>query len=228
MVKKPAGKAALKAAKTAAKKAAKKAPKKAAKKAVPETARQTARQTATKTASKPAPPAPLDPAILIDRLGNNGEMFRNLLSGVGPAQARWRPAPRKWSLLEVACHLRDEEQEDFRARIKRTLVEPDREWAPIDPPAWVGDRKYQEQDLLAALTTFVDERARSVGWLRGYGAVDWSLAHEHPKFGPIRLGDLLVSWIAHDSLHLRQIAQLHYLYAREVAGGYKTDYAGDW
>jgi hypothetical protein len=205
-----------------AEKKAKKAPKKAAKK----TAKKTARKPARTPQSKPAPR--LDPAVLVDRLEHDAEVFRNLLSGVGPEQARWRPAPGKWSLLEVTCHLRDEEREDFRARIKRTLLEPGREWAPIDPAGWVAERDYEREDLLEILMDFVEERARSVGWLRGIGRVDWNLAYEHPKLGPIRLGDLLVSWVAHDCLHLRQIARLHYLYAREVAGGFKTDYAGDW
>ncbi|NUP91044.1 MAG: DinB family protein, partial [Candidatus Sumerlaeia bacterium] len=51
--------------------------------------------------------------------------------------------------------------------------------------------------------------------------------HRHPKAGPLRAGDLLAAWAAHDALHLRQIAKRLLDLARRDAGGFKTDYAGD-
>jgi hypothetical protein len=39
-------------------------------------------------------------------------------------------------------------------------------------------------------------------------------------------GDLLASWVAHDLLHVRQIARLRYEYVRKLAAPYGVDYAG--
>ena len=40
-----------------------------------------------------------------------------LLAGVDPSDARTRPATDEWSPVEILCHLRDEESEDFGARL---------------------------------------------------------------------------------------------------------------
>ncbi|MFO7655268.1 MAG: DinB family protein [Candidatus Krumholzibacteriia bacterium] len=165
---------------------------------------------------------------LVERLEINADAVRDLVRGVGPQQARWRPSAQQWSLLEVICHLRDEEKDDFRARIEATLFRPDEPWTPIDPRSWPKSRKYHQQDLGEALHAFMGQRCRSVGWLRGLGETDWTRAHHHPQFGPLRAGDLLVSWVAHDYLHLRQLTRLHYLYNLERAGGFQAGYAGEW
>ena len=39
-------------------------------------------------------------------------------------------------------------------------------------------------------------------------------------------GDLLAAWVAHDLLHIRQIARIQYEHARALAAPYKMDYAG--
>ena len=49
-----------------------------------------------------------------------------------------------------------------------------------------------------------------------------------PKIGPIRAGDLLASWAAHDMLHLRQIAKRKFELIQQAGGEFTTDYAGPW
>ena len=55
-----------------------------------------------------------------------------LLSDVDDDMWRARPAPDEWSPVEIVCHLRDEETEDFGARV-RVVVEGGSAFAPIDP-----------------------------------------------------------------------------------------------
>lgn len=66
-----------------------------------------------------------------------------LVGGLDEASARTRPAPGEWSPVEILCHLRDEETEDFGARL-RVIVEGRGEFAPIDPERWVEERRYRE------------------------------------------------------------------------------------
>ena len=42
--------------------------------------------------------------------------------------------------------------------------------------------------VIEQVERFVRERADSVAWLRGLGAVDWDLAYEHPQLGTLRAG----------------------------------------
>ena len=73
----------------------------------------------------------------INRLSENRQVFEGLLRGVNAEQARWKPSPEKWSMLEVVNHLYDEEREDFRLRLELTLRNPDEPWLRIDPQGWV-------------------------------------------------------------------------------------------
>ena len=67
------------------------------------------------------------------RMANNAAIISSLVKDVSEAQARWKPDPQAWSILEVINHLYDEEREDFRQRLDLTLHQPDQPWPPNDP-----------------------------------------------------------------------------------------------
>ena len=143
---------------------------------------------------------------MIDRMAANAGAIQQLVVGVADDQARWKPAPDAWSILEVVNHLADEERDDFRTRVDLTLHRPEVDWPPIDPVGWVTQRDYASRDLADSLAAFLDERARSLAWLRGLDAPNWENEHRHPIFGGMKAGRLMASWAAHDLLHLRQLA----------------------
>lgn len=135
-------------------------------------------------------------------------------------------------MTEIVCHLADEETEDFRPRVEATLAGAP--WSPLDLDGVSERRGYNSRELVAELERFRSTRAANVQWFRALldrpKAQDWATAHQHPKFGPIRAGDVLTSWAAHDALHLRQIARRLHNLAEEDAGslGCRVDYAGAW
>jgi hypothetical protein len=165
--------------------------------------------------------------VLRRELALGAETIRGLVAGVSPAEARVRPAPDAWSLLEVVCHLHDEEREDFRPRLDAVLHRPEEAWTRIDPAGWVSARGYNERDLGEVLLGFLTERERSLAWLGSLSAPDWKREHRAP-FGPITAGDLLASWAAHDLLHTRQLVELRRARLLEQTTGHSTQYAGDW
>lgn len=168
----------------------------------------------------------LDTAIT--RLSVNAEAIAALARNVSGAQAHWRPAPEEWSILEVICHLYDEEREDFRTRVRLTLESKDADWPPINPVAWVTERGYNQRELRPSLDAFLQERQRSVQWLAGLVNPDWNSTHYHPQFAPMTAGDVLAAWVAHDHLHIRQLNQLHWQYLSRDALPISLDYAGGW
>jgi len=165
---------------------------------------------------------------LIDALERFAEILPTAVRRFSADEARWRPADGAWSILEILTHLADEEVEDFRARLESTLRDPTQAWAANDPEAWAHQRRYNEGDPGEVLARFVAERRASIQWLRSLNEPDFSKAYRHPKWGPIRAGDILVSWAAHDALHLRQIAKRMFQMAQRDGGEYRTDYAGQW
>jgi hypothetical protein len=165
---------------------------------------------------------------LIDRLQANAAVIERLVHGVPDRQARWRPVPERWSILDVTAHLLDEEREDFRLRLDLLLRDPTTPWPAIDPAGWVTARNYAERDLTESLSSFLDERDASIAWLRGLPSPDWETAYTHAKLGGIRAGDLLASWVGHDLLHVRQLARLHWEYLKRLTDPYAPAYAGEW
>jgi len=165
--------------------------------------------------------------LALERLRRSADAIEVLARGLPLEAARWKPAPDRWSVLEVVCHLADEEVEDFRTRIALTLRDPTAAWSPIDPPRWAVERRYQEQPLSASLARFLSERATSLSWLAAQREAKWDNVHQHPKAGPFTARMLLANWMAHDLLHLRQISRLQYE-ALAAGSGEKLDYAGPW
>lgn len=169
----------------------------------------------------------MDYNYCLKQLAGDMLRIRLLAQGVDDDQARWRPDADSWSILEVICHLLDEERKDFRVRLDITLHKPDETWPGIDPAGWVTEHNYNEQVLAASLQAFQEEREASLAWLKRLEAPDWEASYEAP-WGTMRAGDLLASWVAHDLLHMRQLVELHWAYNEQKVLPYSTRYAGEW
>jgi hypothetical protein len=161
----------------------------------------------------------------IRMLNANAGIVAALFKDVSDRQARWKPTPEKWSMLEVLNHLIDEERDDFPKRLRLLLENPETEWPSIDPEGWVRERDYNARELGTSVENFMAERASSIEWLKGLEDPEWRKAYQHPKIGEIRAGDLLASWLAHDFLHLRQLANLCAIHVSAHAEPFSTAYA---
>ncbi|HEU4716874.1 MAG TPA: DinB family protein [Bacteroidia bacterium] len=163
-------------------------------------------------------------AFYLDGLKRNAESFRSMLNGV---PAGWKSSPGKWSLLEIVCHLRDEEKEDFRARLQSVLEDPSKAFSPIDPQGWVLSRRYGEQKFDEAAEAFFREREASLAWLASLKNPAWENTYLHPAIGPMSAKFILSNWLAHDYLHMRQIMKLKYDYLG-FCSEENLGYAGEW
>ena len=166
-------------------------------------------------------------SFAIEELARNQNVFSVLLNGISQDEYLWRWQEDKWCLLEIICHLYDEERDDFRARTKSVLKDPSKPLPPFDPIACVTERNYIEQEYYITLNKFLMERHDSIEWLESLQQPKWDNAYQHPKVGPVSATFLLNNWLAHDYLHMRQILKLRYLYTQEISGG-SLDYAGKW
>lgn len=173
----------------------------------------------------------MDLSPVVHRLRAGADVFRALTRDVSADQARWKPGPDAWSILEVVCHLADEEVRDFRTRLDLLLHDPDAPWPPNDPEGWVVEERYNERSIEPELARFLAERERSVAWLDALHVPSAAWEHTHPGtfVGAVTAGDLLASWVAHDLIHVRQINRLHRQYLEAVVlPGRDPAYAGRW
>lgn len=169
----------------------------------------------------------MNPAFIINCLQQNKAVFKALLVNIEQETYLWKPAPDKWCLLEIICHLHDEEREDFRARVKHALETPDQPLLPIDPQGWVTKRQYMEQNYAEMVTNFLKERDSSIEWLNSLGTVEWNSTLFHPDLGAMSAWKFLNNWLAHDYLHIRQINRVKYQFLQSSSRE-NLSYAGKW
>src|SRR5262245_48027959 len=120
-----------------------------------------------------------------------------LLTGLDPALWRARPAPDEWSAVEIVCHLRDEEVEDFGARV-RVILDGGHAFERIDPPRWAIERRYREAEPEGALSALLERRAASLEFLGRVDPARLERAIEPPRLGRMSGVDLVAAWVTHD------------------------------
>jgi hypothetical protein len=148
-----------------------------------------------------------------------------LVGGLDEETWRTRPAPTEWAPVEIICHLRDEEVEDFGARV-RVVLDGQPSFQPIDPERWAQERRYRDADPRAALQALYARRGASLALLAPVDPDQLTRAIEHRRTGALSGLDLLVAWAAHDRLHLTQLtATLARLWADRWAP-LRAEYAG--
>ncbi|MBX3373036.1 MAG: DinB family protein [Phycisphaeraceae bacterium] len=165
---------------------------------------------------------------LIHRLASFPVAVEATVHGVSREDLAWRPDGGGWSITEILRHLLDEDREDFGLRLRMLIEDPAAPWPGIDPEGWAKSRAYAEADPEETLWTFAVERENAVRWLRTLREVDWAVPYLHPRLGPIRRGDLLAAWAAHDLFHHRQIIKRLFQIVGRDAGTFTTSYAGAW
>lgn len=115
----------------------------------------------------------------------------------------------------------------FASVCRLTLDDPTQQWPAINPREWVSTCSYNEREIDSSLANFLAERDASLEWLTQLSEPNWENANQGPN-GKLSAGDLLASWLAHDFLHVRQLARLHWQYTGELAAPYQTTYGGPW
>ena len=165
--------------------------------------------------------------ILFQELESSTEMLGALLAGISQVEAQIKPDAESWSILEVVCHLYDEEREDFREHLDFILHRQNEEWHEIDPEKWVLEREYNQQNLTEMQGKFFAERRKSLEWLKGLSNADWETTYTS-QYGSMKAGEMLAGWVAHDNLHVRQLTELRRKWIERITQPYDIEYAGDW
>lgn len=167
-------------------------------------------------------------AEIIRQLTGNAEAIRSLMLTISDEQAQWKPDPQTWSMKEVMEHVYNEERLDFRKHLKEMLSDPPQAWGEFHREEYVSFESCRQ-----SLEGFLGERGASIAWLKALDFTDWDITSQ-VSFGAagdvmvFKAGDVLVSWVAHDFLHLRQMIELHYAWNEKQASPYSVRYAGGW
>ena len=132
--------------------------------------------------------------------------LKDALRGVSKKLALWRPAPGKWSILEIVCHLRDMEREAYLARYRRILAEDEPLLPDLDGDMLAIERDYRSQSLAAALKEWRSARKESLRLLKGVKGDAWERCGTHETAGRLSMVDFLRRQaVGNDEAHLGHI-----------------------
>ena len=134
-----------------------------------------------------------------------GEL-KSALAGVPRKLLLWSPAPGKWSIQEIVCHMRDMEREAYLARYRRILAEEDPSLPDVDGDMLALERDYRAQKLGEVVRDWARARGECLKLLKKVKGERWSRRGTHETAGPLSMDDFLRRQaIGNDQAHLGQI-----------------------
>jgi hypothetical protein len=140
------------------------------------------------------------------RLALGVDAIGGVVAGIGDEEARYRPGPEAWCVLDGLSDLKTREVDPFRARLRAALTAPGRVW--LAPPPRTQGTEPRAGGPREALAAFREERAVTLAWLASLRAPDLDRTPSRQDDGLLRGGDVLAAWVAHDLLQLRRLVQL--------------------
>ena len=143
-------------------------------------------------------------AAAVESLESGPKKVGDLTKKLEDAVLRRKPAPDKWSAMEVVCHLRDIEKLWADRLVKAAFSEkPAFYMLEVDDLA--VKNSYNTQDLGAALKEFARLREDNLRLLRALPAGQWQRSGIHPNRGEITIERIVEIMIGHDRGHRDQI-----------------------
>jgi uncharacterized damage-inducible protein DinB len=125
-----------------------------------------------------------------------------ILKSLSDEQINRAPAPGKWSMREILCHMADCEIV-FAFRIRQTLAQPEHVIQPFDQDDWA--RTYAAYTAHMALEVFTTVRNWNTVLIQCLPPEAFSRVVTHPERGAMTLQTIVETIGGHDINHLRQI-----------------------
>jgi len=142
----------------------------------------------------------------IDLLEATPGILRGLTAETSDEDARWKPAPDRFSIAEVLAHLAHSEEDCYRPRIERFLAEEAPVFEADDAGMYL--ELYKGRDPQTEFERFTSLRKANVERLRGLPVEAGARTAKHRTAGEITLAQMLYEVALHDLGHARQVAEL--------------------
>jgi hypothetical protein len=142
----------------------------------------------------------------LDILRGTPAALKASVKGLPRAVLLWTPAPGKWSILEIVCHMREMEREAYLTRYKRILAEDTPLLPDADGDLYSLENDYRSQKLSEILKEWTRLRRETLRLLSKVKREEWERAGIHETAGRLTMADFLRRQaIGNDEAHLGQI-----------------------
>jgi hypothetical protein len=130
-----------------------------------------------------------------------------LLKGISPARSRKRPAPGKWSIMEIVAHLADAELVGGY-RIRAILGAPGCQVIGFDQDVWVTALHYDKRNLGKSFAQYRALRDANLGLLKTLTPEQWKHHGVHNERGAETIDTIVRMFAGHDLNHFQQIERI--------------------
>jgi hypothetical protein len=130
-----------------------------------------------------------------------------LVEGVPEERLRRRPAPKKWSVVEILAHLAEDELSSSW-RYRQMIEHSGEKLMGFDQDEWARLGDYHSWNASDALEMFRLLREANLRMLSLLSAEEWERTGEHVERGRLNVRELANHMAAHDINHIQQIERL--------------------
>jgi hypothetical protein len=134
-------------------------------------------------------------------------IIADLIDGVSPERLTARPAPGKWSVVEIVAHLAEDELVTSW-RYRQMIENPGVALPGFDQDLWAKVGYYGEWTAADALAMFKLLREANLRMAAQLSPVQWESGGVHGERGPMTVRSLFRHMAGHDRNHVEQIARI--------------------
>lgn len=142
---------------------------------------------------------------IVDRLAAIPARLLALTAGADHEQLVRKPSPGEWCAFEVLCHMRDIVMV-YGLRFRWMAFDHNPLLPNYDEDRWVAECRDGPDDLEAMLKTIAAGRDETSRMLRRLTDGQWARTGRHEILGEVELEPYVRHQLAHEELHLAQIA----------------------
>ena len=130
------------------------------------------------------------------------------VSGLPEKTLRFKPAPDKWSIIEILGHLADMEIV-LAYRMRQMLADDNPAIAPLDQEKWAKNLGYEKENPSELVAAYGLNRYGNLRLLKRLSVADLQKGAFHPELNrKMTVGEIVERIAAHGPNHLEQIERL--------------------
>jgi hypothetical protein len=133
--------------------------------------------------------------------------LEKLIKGAPAAKLRKRPAPDKWSVVEILAHLADTEIAGAW-RMRAILGAPGTPLQAYDQDVWAAAGHYEKRDARKSLEQFRTLREANIALLKSLAPEQWKHHGMHAERGEETIERIAQMFAGHDINHTKQIERI--------------------
>ena len=130
--------------------------------------------------------------------------LRAVVERLGPDAVNTRPAPERWSVRELLCHIADCEVA-WAWRLRQTYGSDKPQLQPFEQDPWARAYDGVLYTTDTALNTFTTLRAWNLALIETFSEADKARPAHHPEIGDLSLWHIVEIAAGHDLHHLKAL-----------------------